>query len=124
MKVSTLFLPLVLFSTGVQATSLDLDSVAELADSMCGKFVTGGSSMKESVTFERDQIPDELLEELKAELSEHFYDVIISNESVTFKSESYTGIPQEKLAEHNSNVQECRKKVGLAAINQQIKQSK
>lgn len=124
MKISTLFVLLVLLSTGVQATNLDLDSVTELADSICGKFVTGGSSTKESVTFERDQIPDELLEELKATLNEQFDDVIVTNESVTFKSESYTGIRQEDLAEHNSNVQECRKKVGLAAINQQIQQSK
>ena len=124
MKISTLFLPLVLLSTGVSANNLDLESVTELADSICGKFVAGGTSKKESVSFERDQIPDELLAELKAELSNQFDNVIITNESITFKSEYYTGIPQEDLAEYNSNVQECRKKVGLAAINQQIKSSK
>lgn len=124
MKVSTLFLPLVLISTGGQATNLSLDSVAELADSICGKFVHSGSSQKESVTYDRDQIPDELLADLKAELSDQFDDVIITAESITFKSESYEGIPQEYLAEHNSKVQECRKKVGLAAINQQIESSK
>jgi len=124
MKISTLFLALVFISTGINATNLDLDSVAELADSICGKYVQGGSYKKESVTYERDQIPDELLSELKAELSDQFDDVIITAESITFKSESYTGIPQADLAEHNSNVQECRKKVGLAAINKQIQQSK
>lgn len=124
MKISPLFVPLALLSIGVQATNLDHESVTELVDSICGNFVTRGASTKESVTFERDQIPDELLEELKSELSEQFDDVIITNESITFKSESYTGIRQEDLAEHNSNVQECRKKVGLAAINSQIQQSK
>jgi len=124
MKVSSLFLPLVWMSTGVQATNLNLEAVTELADSICGKYLQSGSYKKESVTYDRDQIPDELLADLKSELSEQFDDVIITAESVTFKSESYEGIPQADLAEHNSNVQECRKRVGLAAINQQIESSK
>lgn len=76
------------------------------------------------MTYDRDQIPDKLLADLKAELSDQFDDVIITAKSITFKSESYEGIPQADLAEHNSNIQECRKKVGLAAINQQIESSK
>lgn len=123
MKILTLLLPLALLSTGVQATNLNLQSVTELADSICGKYLQSGSFKKESITYDRDQIPDELLADLKSELSEQFDDVVITEESVTFKSESYEGIPQADLAEHNSNVQECRKKVGLA-INQQIELSK
>ncbi|MBD0788070.1 hypothetical protein HUO09_17080 [Vibrio sp. Y2-5] len=84
---------------------MNRDSVAELADSICGKYVHNGSSKKESVTYDRGQIPDELLTDLKTELSDQFDDVIITAESITFESESYTGIPQADLAGHNSNVQ-------------------
>jgi len=118
------FLVMTVLSASVQAKPINLDIISELADSICGTYATGGSMHKESITYERDEISDELLAELKIELSERFENVVITEKTITFKNESYSGIPQKDIAKHNSAIQECRKKVGLAAINRQIQASK
>lgn len=98
----------------------DLEEVTRVADSICGKVVTSGHSESESITYDRDSIPHDLLENIKKELGDHFKDIVRTEKSLTVSNSSFSGIKQEDLAAHNSNVRKCRKEIGLAVIKSQI----
>ncbi|HAS4168434.1 TPA: hypothetical protein P7L49_003109 [Vibrio cholerae] len=91
-----------------------------MADAICGHTVTSGYSKSESITYERDSIPQELLEDIKRELGDHFDNIELSEESLTVSNSSFSGVNQEDLAEHNASVRKCRKEVSMAAIKNQI----
>ncbi|RGP89813.1 hypothetical protein BC355_08820 [Vibrio cholerae] len=102
------------------AQAYNLDEITRMADAICGHTVTSGYSKSESITYERDSIPQELLEDIKRELGDHFDNIELSEESLTVSNSSFSGVNQEDLAEHNASVRKCRKEVSMAAIKNQM----
>jgi len=106
-----------LISSTIYSSEFNLDEVSHIADSICGKSVTSGHRESQSTTYNKDSIPPELLKELQKKLGDQ---IIIDVDSVTISTTSFSGPKHEDVAEYNSKVMDCRKKVGMAAIKSQM----
>lgn len=114
--ITITYLSLLVFCCSAVASELNLKEIGDFSESICGTYLSAGSSTEETITQDLKDVPPELIDELKQRLSKYFDNVQVVGTTLSATNNSYTGVKPEDVAKHNSSVRQCREEISVAAI--------
>lgn len=96
--------------------SLGTEGIVKLADVICGEAVVSGSET--TITYKTAKVSPEILDKLKAEYGD-LEGVSFDDATMTVSRSERNGIKFDDVAQHNSEVRNCRKQVALTTMSAQ-----